>query len=91
MKDDELETKFIELLEKGYDIDKTGTGKFATVSPCPVCNQKSQHFVIDLENNSYYSLINCCEPGGLYEFVAYIRGLYYEEMAEIEAEVFLND
>lgn len=90
MKDYELETQIIELVEKCYDIGKTGTGKFATVSPCPVCNRKSQHFVIDLENNTYFSSTDCCEPGGLYEYVEYVLGLYYEEMAEIEAEIFLN-
>lgn len=91
MKDDKLETQIIELVEKGYDIDKTGTGRFVKISPCPVCNRKNHHFVIDLENNSYFSLVDCCDAGGLYEFVANVQGLYYEEIAEIESEIFLHD
>ena len=43
MKDDELETQIIELVEKDYCIEKQGTGRFATVSLCPVCNRKNQH------------------------------------------------
>lgn len=78
MKEYELETKIIELVEKDYCIKKQGTGMFATVSPCPVCNRKNHHFVIDLENNTYFSLANCCEGGGLYEFLQEVLG-YGEE------------